>query len=232
MATTIDEIEVLIKANAASFEAELKAVKKELKQLEATSKTASKGVSTAMIAMGSIVANVVTGVVSKALSGLNDVLAESDQAYKDTSSSLTKLATVMKQRGATQAQFNEVVKLTEAEEQLGVVSASAQQNGLQELATYVGKAESLKQLTNVMNNLIVQQHGYNATADQALQTATMMGKVLQGQTGGMERIGYHLDDAEIKLFNYGTEEERVALLTEIVNDNLGDMNRADRKSVV
>ena len=226
MATTIDEIEVLIKANAASFEAELKAVKKELKQLEATSKASSKGVSTAMIAMGSVVANVVTGVVSKALSGLNNVLAESDQAYRDTSSSLTKLATVMRQRGATQAQFNEVVKLTEAEERLGVVSAAAQQNGLQELATYVGKAESLKQLTNVMNNLIVQQHGYNATADQALQTATMMGKVLQGQTGGMERIGYHLDEADVKLFNYGTEEERVALLTEIVNDNLGDMNRA------
>lgn len=225
MAATIDEIEVLIKANAANFEKELGKVKKELKELETVSKSASKGVSTSMIAMGTVVGQVITKVVSKAFSSLNNVLRESDEAYKDTSASLTKLATVMKQRGATQAQYNEVIKVTEAEERLGVVSATAQQNGLQELATYVGKAESLKQLTNVMNNLIVQQHGYNATADQALQTATMMGKVLQGQTGGMERIGYHLDEADKKLFNYGTEEERVALLAEIVNDNLGDMNR-------
>ena len=173
-------------------------------------------------ALGTTAAHAFMAIFKKVAS----VVRESVQAFDDASASMTKLATVMTQRGATQQQYNEVLALTNAEEKLGVVSATAMQNGLQELATYVGQAESLKKLTNTMNNLIVQQHGYNASAEQALQTATMMGKVLQGQTGGMERIGYHLDEADKALFNYGTEEERVALLTSIVNENLGDMNHA------
>lgn len=213
----IGELQVLITAQADKFNEEIAKVQNQIKNMSAaTGKLSAK-----TIALGSILGNVAT----KAFGSLVGVVRSSRQEYENTSASLTKLATVMQQRGATQAQYNEVVKLTEAEEKLGVVSASAMQNGLQELATYVGKAESLKKLTNTMNNLIVQQHGYNANEDQALQTATMMGKVLQGQTGGMERIGYHLDEADKKLFNYGTEEERVALLTSIVNDNLGDMNR-------
>ena len=173
-------------------------------------------------ALGTTAAHAFMAVFKKVAS----VVRESMQAFDDASASMTKLATVMTQRGATQQQYDEILALTNAEEKLGVVSATAMQNGLQELATYVGKADSLKKLTNTMNNLIVQQHGYNASAEQALQTATMMGKVLQGQTGGMERIGYHLDEADKALFNYGTEEERVALLTSIVNENLGDMNHA------
>ena len=85
MATTVDEIEVLIKANAANFEKELGKVKKELRQLETVSKTASKGISTSMVAMGTVVGQVITKVVSKAFSSLNNVLRESDEAYKEAS---------------------------------------------------------------------------------------------------------------------------------------------------
>lgn len=187
---------------------------------------AGSAISMGKIIGGTAIGSFLGGAISGILSNIGRIATSSKQAFDDASASMTKLATVMTQRGATQQQYDEVLALTNAEEKLGVVSATAMQNGLQELATYVGKAESLKKLTNTMNNLIVQQHGYNSSADQALQTATMMGKVLQGQTGGMERIGYHLDEADKAVFNFGTEEERVALLTEIVNDNLGDMNRA------
>lgn len=187
---------------------------------------ADSAISMGKIIGGAALGSFLGGAISAIISNLGRMADSTKQAFDDASASMTKLATVMTQRGATQQQYNEILALTNAEEKLGVVSATAMQNGLQELATYVGKAESLKKLTNTMNNLIVQQHGYNASAEQALQTATMMGKVLQGQTGGMERIGYHLDEADKALFNYGTEEERVALLTSIVNENLGDMNHA------
>ena len=217
MATSeIGELQVLITAQADKFNAEIAKVQNQIQAMSAsTGKLSAK-----TIAMGSILGNVAT----KAFGKLVSVVRESDLAYRSASQSLTKLATIMQQRGATQAQYNEIVKLTEAEEKLGVISNDAMQNGLQELATYVGKAESLKKLTNVMNNLVVQQHGYDASSYNVLQTATMMGKVLQGQTGGMERIGYHLTEDEKALFNFGTEEERVALLTDIVNNNLGDLN--------
>ena len=217
MATSeIGELQVLITAQADKFNAEIAKVQNQIQAMSAsTNKLSAK-----TIALGGILGTVAT----KAFGKLVSVVRESDLAYRSASQSLTKLATIMQQRGATQAQYDEIVKLTEAEEKLGVISNDAMQNGLQELATYVGKAESLKKLTNVMNNLVVQQHGYDASSYNVLQTATMMGKVLQGQTGGMERIGYHLTEDEKALFNFGTEEERVALLTDIVNNNLGDLN--------
>lgn len=217
MATSeIGELQVLITAQADKFNAEIAKVQNQIQAMSAsTGKLSAK-----TIALGGILGTVAT----KAFGKLVGVIRESDMAYRGASQSLTKLATIMQQRGATQAQYDEIVKLTEAEEKLGVISNDAMQNGLQELATYVGKAESLKKLTNVMNNLVVQQHGYEASSYNVLQTATMMGKVLQGQTGGMERIGYHLTEDEKALFNFGTEEERVALLTDIVNNNLGDLN--------
>lgn len=216
-ANEIGELRVLITAQADKFNSEITKVKNTLSSMsKATSNVTAK-----TVALGNILADA----AKKSFGALVNVVKESKTVYNETAASMTKLATVMQQRGATQAQYDAVIKTTEAEERLGVVSASVQQNGLQELATYVGKAESLQKLTNVMNNLIVQQHGYNATADHALQTATMMGKVLQGQTGGLERIGYHLGEDEKAVFTFGNEEERVAALTAIVNDNLGDMNR-------
>ncbi|MBR2587003.1 hypothetical protein IKE71_01355 [Candidatus Saccharibacteria bacterium] len=215
-ATTVDELQVLITAKTAEFQKQLDAVNTKLDGVKQT----TSSFSAATVAMGHILSTVVVAAFRK----LTQVVQEADQAYKNLSASRTKLATVMQQRGATQQEYDDVIKLTEAEERLGVVSADAQQNGLQELATYVGQADSLKKLTNTMNNLVVQQYGYEATSRDVLQTATMMGKVLQGQTGGMERIGYHLTEDEKKLFNFGTEEERVALLTQIVGENLGDLN--------
>ncbi|MDL2235455.1 hypothetical protein LJC07_04775 [Christensenellaceae bacterium OttesenSCG-928-L17] len=220
--TEIGELQVLITAQADQFNTEISKLKQQLSSVQGATNKASKSIS----GFGSIIKKAIPfALITAGFMKLNKVVKESDVEYANTAASMTKLATVMQMRGATQEQYNEVIKLTEAEERLGVVSAGVMQNGLQELATYVAKAQSLKDLTNTMNNLIVQQHGYNATAEQSLQTATMMGKVLQGQTGGMERIGYHLTEAEKELFNFGTEEQRVALLAEIVNGNLGNMNR-------
>lgn len=212
----IDKVNVKITGDSKGLTNAVKEAVGSLNQLEA----GEKRVGTSTIALGNIMASVAV----KGFGALINVMRQSKQEYEDTSASLAKLATVMEMRGATQEQYDAVVKLTKAEEQLGVVSATAMQNGLQELATYVGKAQSLQDLTNVMNNLAVQQHGYNTSADNMLQTATMMGKVLQGQTGGMERIGYSIDEADKKIFQFGNEEQRVALLTEIVNGNLGNLN--------
>ena len=201
-----------------------------LKQATSEAKKDLDSVSQSAISFGNIITgtalgSMLGGAITKAFGKLRMLMGEADESFKTSSASLTKLATIMQQRGATQQEYDDIIKLTQAEQKLGVISADAMQNGLQEMATYVGQAESLKKLTNTMNNLVVQMHGYDASAYNVMQTATMMGKVLQGQTGGMERIGYHLTEAEKALFNFGTEEERVALLIDIVNNNIGNLNR-------
>ena len=116
--------------------------------------------------------------------------------------------------------------LISSQEKLGVVSKTAQLGGAQELSTYLTKKETLEKLIPVMNDMIAQQYGINASQESAANIATMLGKVMDGQTGALSRYGYKFDEAQEKILKYGTEEERCAVLTEVVTSSIGGMNEA------
>lgn len=116
--------------------------------------------------------------------------------------------------------------LISSQEKLGVVSKTAQLGGAQELSTYLTKKETLEKLIPVMNDMIAQQYGINASQESAANIATMLGKVMDGQTGALSRYGYKFDEAKEKILKYGTEEERCAVLTEVVTSSIGGMNEA------
>lgn len=94
------------------------------------------------------------------------------------------------------------------------------------LCTYLGKTESIEQLLPVMNDMLAQQYGLNATQEQAVNIGAMMGKVMEGQVGALSRYGYKFDEAQEKILKYGTEEERVATLAEVIGKSVGGMNEA------
>ena len=75
-----------------------------------------------------------------------------------------------------------------------------------------------------MENLLAQQKGVNATSEDAVNIGNLMGKVLQGQTGALKRVGISFDENQEKVLKYGTEEERAAMLAEVINQNVGNMN--------
>ena len=77
-----------------------------------------------------------------------------------------------------------------------------------------------------MNDMVAQQYGYNATQESAVNIATMMGKVMDGQVGALSRYGYKFDEAQEKILKYGTEAEKVATLTEVISESVGGMNAA------
>ena len=116
--------------------------------------------------------------------------------------------------------------LISKQEKLGVVSKTTQLGGAQELSTYLTKKETLKKLIPVMNDMIAQQYGINASQESAANIATMLGKVMDGQTGALSRYGYKFDEAQEKILKYGTEEERCAVLTEVITSSVGGMNEA------
>lgn len=150
-----------------------------------------------------------------------------ESAYKDQIESERKLLAVMKMREtATKDSIKDILDLTSAEQNLGVVGDEVQLAGAQELSTYIDKADSIKKLIPQMNNMIAQQYGYNATQEEAVNIATMMGKVLEGQTGALSRYGYYFDENQEKILKFGTEEEKVATLTSIIHDSIGDVNQA------
>ena len=77
-----------------------------------------------------------------------------------------------------------------------------------------------------MNNLAVQQNGVNVTSESMRNIGNLMGKVMQGQTAALTRVGITFDDAQEKMLKYGNEEQRAATLAQVITDNVGQMNAA------
>ena len=165
--------------------------------------------------------------VSSAVQGLQSAMHELTEAYAVQSAAEARLEQVMRNTmGATNAEIQSIKELTAAQQELGVVGDEVQLSGAQELASYLSKKESLEALIPVMNDMIAQQYGYNATSESAIQIASMMGKVMDGQVKALSRYGYSFTEAQEEILKFGTEEERAATLAEVVESSVGGVNAA------
>ena len=155
------------------------------------------------------------------------VFGQFSQAYADQEAAQTRLAVNMRNTmDAREEDIQSILDLVAAQQQLGVVGDEVQLVGAQELATYLSKKESLEQLIPVMNDMLVQQYGLNASQESAQNIATMLGKVMDGQVGALSRYGYKFDEAQEQVLKFGTEEQRAAVLTDVVTSAVGGMNAA------
>lgn len=165
----------------------------------------------------------IAGVVRGAAGALKE-FTDANQAQQEAE---TKLAQVMRNTmDASDDEIQSIKDLAAAQQALGVVGDEVQLAGAQELGTYLEKADSLKNLIPVMNDMIAQQYGYNATQESAVNIATMMGKVMEGQVGALSRYGYKFNEAQEQILKYGTEAEKVATLAEVISESVGGMNEA------
>lgn len=156
---------------------------------------------------------------------------ESKEAWQIQLEAETKLETVLGQNiGATDEQIKATKEWASELQKIGVIGDEIQLSGLQELSTYIENADSLRTMNVVLNDMLAQQYGLNATAEEAVTIATMLGKVLEGQTSALSRYGYSFDEAQEQLLKYGTEEQRVATLAEVVEASVGGMNEALAKT--
>ena len=135
-------------------------------------------------------------------------------------------ATMRNTTGASKEQIQSVKDLAGEIQGLGVIGDEVSIAGMQELATYIENVDSLKTMMPVLDDMIAQQYGYSASTDSAVTISTMLGKVLQGQTSALSRYGYSFDKAQEKILKYGTEEERVATLAEVISQSVGGVNKA------
>ena len=172
--------------------------------------------------------------INKIIDGFKK-LKDSIVSYVNTGIELSNAETENKQKllqvmqNTMDARFEDaesIEVLISKQEKLGVVSKTTQLGGAQELSTYLTKKETLEKLIPVMNDMIAQQYGINASQESAANIATMLGKVMDGQTGALSRYGYKFDEAQEKILKYGTEEERCAVLTEVITSSVGGMNEA------
>lgn len=136
-----------------------------------------------------------------------------------------KLKVIMQQRaGATMEDIDAVKQLIGAQQSLGVISRATQTAGAQQLATFINQKDSLLSLVPALNNMLAQQKGANATSEDAIAVANMMGRALMGNVGALTRCGVTLTEEQENMIKYGNEQQRVAALAQAVTDNVGNMN--------
>lgn len=169
--------------------------------------------------------------VAHAVGQLQGVFREFTQAYAAQEAAESRLANNMRNTMAAREEDIQSIKdLCAAQQQLGVIGDEVQLAGAQELATYLTKKESLEKLIPVMNDMLAQQYGLNATQEQGQVIAMMLGKVMDGQVGALSRYGYKFNEAQEQILRFGTEQQRVAVLAEVVTSAVGGSNEALRQT--
>lgn len=148
-------------------------------------------------------------------------------AYGIQNAAETKLTEIYKTRmGLTDKAAKSTMAYAAALQKEGVVGDEVMLSGAQQLATFASTNKTVESLLPAMNNLMVQQKGLNGTQQDATQIANLMGKVLQGQTGALKRVGISFTEEQEAILKTGNEEERAAMLAQVITDNVGDMNKA------
>lgn len=142
-----------------------------------------------------------------------------------------KLIEIYKTRmGVNKAAAKSTIELAAAQQKLGVVGDEVQLAGAQQLATYAKYPSTVNTMLPALNNLLVQQKGMNATQEDAVGLANLFGKAMMGQTGALKRAGISFTEAQAEVLKYGTEEEKAAMIAEVVTQNVGNMNEEFAKT--
>jgi len=174
--------------------------------------------------------NLLTNPITVMLAGaykLRSYLKQSLTDYRAVSQEENKLAQIMQNTmNATKAQTNQVKRLILEQEKIGVVGSTAQTAGVQELSTYLTQKQSIEKLLPVMNDMLAQQYGLNASSEQAINIGSMLGKVMDGQTGALSRYGYKFDEVQENILKTGSEAQRVSVLFDVVSSSIGGVNKA------
>lgn len=161
------------------------------------------------------------------IAGINKAL----DAYQVQLESETKLTEIYKTRmGASEDAAQATMDYASALQQIGVVGDEVTLSGAQQLATFAKYPGTVDALLPAMDNLLVQQHGLNATTADAVNVANLMGKAMNGNTGALRRVGITFNDAQEQVLKYGTEEEKAAVLSEVITQNVGNMNEEMAKT--
>lgn len=178
-----------------------------------------KSVGGSMIKAGAIA----TAISVPIIAGIKKSMA----AYGVQAAAETKLVEIYRSRlGVGKDVAKQTMELASALQKQGVVGDEVALSGAQQLATFAKMPGTVNALLPAMENLLVQQKGVNGTAQDATQIANLMGKVLQGQTGALKRVGISFTEAEEKVLKYGTEQEKAAMLAKVITNNVGEMNAA------
>lgn len=189
------------------------------KSVAGTAKIAAAG----LAVVGAIGASALASIYS----GAEDAAKAQIEAETKLEAVLGNVASIQERgAGAVQAAKEELMGVASQLQNVGVIGDEVTLAGMQQLATFQLSEKEIGTLAAGMTDLLAQQKGLNATQEDAVSIANMIGKAMTGQASALSRVGITFDDAQKKMLETGTVEERAAVLAEILEQNVGGVNAA------
>lgn len=153
-----------------------------------------------------------------------DFLTDCTMGVMELERANQRLGTLMlNTKGSTQAMVDEIIAYGDELERVTTIEGDATVAGASQLATFQLQGDNIKALLPALQNLAVGQYGVNVSQDQMIQSANLLGKVMQGQTGALSKAGVSFSATQAEILKTGTESQKTATLIEVLNQNFGGL---------
>ena len=171
-------------------------------------------------------ATVVSGAATAAAAYLVNFGRQSVDAALKAEEVTAKFQQVAKNNNWADEEQKSLLGLNKTLGQTGVVSAGTLKAAQAQLGTFALTADQVKTLTPALADMIANNKGYNATAQDGVQIANLLGKVMTGNATALSKYGVTMTDAQKKILQEGSASERAAMAAQVLEANFGGINKA------
>lgn len=137
-----------------------------------------------------------------------------------------KFQQVSKNNNWSDEEQKSLLSLNKTLGQTGVISGGTLKAAQAQLGTFALTADQVKTLTPALADMIANNKGYNATAQDGVQIANLLGKVMTGSATALSKYGVTMTDAQKKVLQEGSASEKAAMAAKVLEANFGGINKA------
>ena len=171
-------------------------------------------------------ATAISGAVAVAGAYLVNFGRQSVDAALKAGEVTAKFQQVAKNNNWTAEEQKSLLGLNKTLGQTGVVSGGTLKAAQAQLGTFALTADQVKTLTPALADMIANSKGYNATAQDGVQIANLLGKVMTGSATALSKYGVTMTDAQKKVLQEGSASEKAAMAAQVLEANFGGINKA------
>lgn len=171
-------------------------------------------------------ATVVSGAATAAAAYLVNFGRQSVDAALKAGEVTAKFQQVAKNNNWTDEEQKSLLSLDKTLGQTGVISGGTLKAAQAQLGTFALTADQVKTLTPALADMIANNKGYNATAQDGVQIANLLGKVMTGNATALSKYGVTMTDAQKKVLQEGSASEKAAMAAQVLEANFGGINKA------
>lgn len=171
-------------------------------------------------------ATVVSGAATAAAAYLVNFGKQAVDAALKAGEVTAKFQQVAKNNNWTDEEQKSLLSLNKTLGQTGVISGGTLKAAQAQLGTFALTADQVKTLTPALADMIANNKGYNATAQDGVQIANLLGKVMTGSATALSKYGVTMTDAQKKVLQEGSASEKAAMAAQVLEANFGGINKA------